>query len=436
LVSAANNARGVDDPGLATAQLGAGHPIQGTAVGQGRTITGENERNAATNATHIQTNAATNTSNQTINDMTTARQMALAKWKDEHEFVDMYAPDGSRTVKVKKSEVPLMQTQGYYAGRPNLDTRKADLLAPPTMPGAYAAPPSTFSPGPAVGTAPTPVGVPGYGTNPASTPAPPAATTAPAAPASPLGGLSNDVRGLVGLPHLTQHEVNEQGRIDAIRKNVAAEPAIDATNWDQGGAAQDAFTASGPGALLAGLGSHMASSTGIIPAGLRALGNSGQIAPETIGAAQRLKQLQTQIVTAEGAYGAIRPNKYTEQLIAGAGPQTNYYSASDARAGVGNYLNTLKEREAALRRSIADPTIPPAEVDKLHAAYTENRKLINAILGNSQQQQPQSQSPTAPQAQPQQAAGAATLPQQQPAPGGLQPGQSTVIQGVTITRNN
>src|SRR5437868_1474174 len=37
LLGTANNAKGIDDPGLATAQIGAHEPISSTAVGQRRT---------------------------------------------------------------------------------------------------------------------------------------------------------------------------------------------------------------------------------------------------------------------------------------------------------------------------------------------------------------------------------------------------------------
>lgn len=213
LLATANHSSGVDDPGLATAQLGAHEPIASTAIGQGRSLANAAAMNAATNATSRANNTDTNRQSginqQTMSDRSAAsalavmeRQVQAQQWTDEHTLVNLRGPDGRITM-VPKHQVPNLQAHGYDV-MPTLDQAKVNILSPqqPALPGAAPQQPTMAPPAAAPQTQlaqpasapPEPAGIPPVVQQALAQPAP------AEAPIPATSAMTPDQRSLVGLP--------------------------------------------------------------------------------------------------------------------------------------------------------------------------------------------------------------------------------------------
>lgn len=396
LLSTANHAKGVDDPGLATAQLGAHEPISSTAVGQGRSLAN------ATGIARIQSDTAAATQRAIAE-----RQNEQARWTDEHTLVDVRGPDG-RVVKVPKSQA----TQPQYDVQPSLDQVKANMISPAAS------------------------ATPGQG------------AAAPAFPTNP------DVRSMVGLPTALQSYVHPQtqevvtsqdngqtfvdkaGRRGSLagsgfmpiehgaalgeartaqQRQEAAGPGPTFPDPTKSAAAADAYTNAGVESKLQ---EHVNAAAGAIPGVrniLETFGN-GEIGAGTERArsAQEVRnnEARTALLSSPGRQ-AIQQQKWVNELL----PETGFAGFSNPTTEaqkVPVIVNALKADYTNERRLAADINTPPAE---RQAAIARMHKVENAIRLFTAPPEQQGAAPAGPQAaQPAQAA-----PAQGAAPAGPVP---------------
>lgn len=398
LLGTTQDAKGnVDDPNIATAQLGAHEPIASTAVGQDR---------ALDNTLAVQK-------------MVTDRQLAQKSYEFDNTFETLQRPDGSLEP-VQRSKVPEKIAQGYRVN-PTQQQVEGRILDQATRPQLQAptgdAAPATGQSGslpqqsPIVGQAMIKAGL----------------ATPPQPYRDPSGtkfGISTDNGQTVKMSDgtvvptnntwakATEGEHLQYGNAAKIREQVGADQPIDISNFQNVGAGKAAGDASG--LITAGgpmLANKVLGDTQIAPWLLHLLGQSGRIAPETTDATTKMENITKQGTLANDAYNGIRPSVHNQKIVEATLPDygvlTNPY---DAKASVGNYLHSLQQRGDQLRAAIQDPTTPPAVIEKLHQAYRSNRDQMTLVMAPYGEQAVKGATQPTAGAQPQQAAPAAAPP--------------------------
>lgn len=361
LLSTANHATGVDDPGLATAQLGAHEPIASTAVGQGRQL--ENQSNIA--------------------GMQMDRQVQQQQWTDEHTLVNLRGPDGKITM-VPKSQVGNLQAHGYDVV-PTKEQAIGDLLSPQQ---------------------PTPQ------PDATASVAPP---TAPASPrASRLSALTPDQRSLVGLPTQVQSyqhpqtgevatsqdggqtltksdgsrvpangsgfmPVSHEAALQQVQQNnirtQASQPPAATPDPAQSAAAQDARATAGIGPEIAEHANTLVGATGLGAVGNYLFGTP-EVAPsiERARSAQDIRnnEARTALLASPGRQ-AIQQQKWVNDLL----PQDHAMANPETEAQkVPQIVGALKADLDNERRVVQDINTPAPE---RIAANQRMHKLTNAI---------------------------------------------------------
>jgi hypothetical protein len=363
-------------------------------------VPGANYGNTVTGTREHEANQRTITGMQgetqrAVSQMQTERAMELKKWEDEHTLVDMQAPDRSRIIKVKKSEVPAMQSQGYQVA-PSLDQVKATLVAPAVTPAAPPAAPAA------------PAQPPQTTATPASATPTPATPPAPtAAPSGGLSGLTQDQRSIVGLPTGTQHFLNPatgdvavshdggqtyvmpngqggavmgsglqpvspeaalaQVRANAMRDEVRVTPKP-SLEFGNSQLAQDAYKASGVDAAIT---REANNSVGSVAGPLIGeIGAPTQRATERVTAA--VNAARTALLTNE-----FRQSKYSQEQIDKILPQgSGYANPVTAANSLGAVLRELGMEEQHLRQVIDSPNTPIDLKHKAFAAWQQTHRAI------------------------------------------------------------
>lgn len=360
-----------------------------TVPGSRESLRSAEDIHAATNATSERNNAATNATTLKSNDMTTARLMQQKQWDDEHTFVDLESPDGTRVIKVTKSEVPLMQGQGYRVAR-SLDQVKANLVSPPQQ----SAPPSGG------------VGFVDQGGAPSPTMAAPGTQPRPQQ-AGGLGNLTQDQRSIVGLPTGTQQfihgatgsiGVSKDGGQTILLPNGTAIPAIgsgyqpvsaeaalsqtrannmsnkvNATpapslDYGNGAVSQDAYKASGVDAALTREANNSFGS--VLGPVIGEIGAPTQRATERLAAA--VNAARTALLSNQ-----FRQTNWSQQQMDTLLPQgAGYANPVTASNSIGAVVRELGMEESRLRHLILDPSTP---LDTKHKAYDAWEQTHRAI---------------------------------------------------------
>jgi hypothetical protein len=385
LLSRSNHANGLDDSGLALAQVGAHEPAGSTFAGQGRQLANQ------TGIAHIQadTQAATQRA-------ITERQNEQAQWTDQHTLVDVQRPDGT-IVKVPKSQVSDVQGQGYRTPM-TLDQAKVGFI---TGQGTQA--PSTVA-GPAQS------GPPALTQDQRSMIGLPTGTQTYMHPGLRMSAVSHDGGQTITLPDGRTMPANGSGFLpasneaalqqskDNLQIQEAQRPLAGANPQGPSQAAIDAQTAAGSVPRLV---EHANSIAGVVPGGnavLRAVG-APIIGPGTINAQQNQDQ-RTQETVSTLMGNPNRPSNYSSKQVAELLPQEGYFASGAVEANKVTAIQHRLQQDYAEAQAIAQNPNTPPDVRQKQLDYMRRVQKTYSMWAAPPAQQPQQPQAPAPQQAP------------------------------------
>jgi hypothetical protein len=420
----------IDNPQFTKSMLAAGKGIGATPTGQNRELAERLTAERENVAERLQAEREAIAQRAAAAHEATTRAAETQLAIDARTLTQVQDPATGKITYVQKSQAPgqgvpdtvdslkARLLRGYLptddGGAPKVTPVAPAPVVPPPAPVAPPAPARSDDPyAPAVAPAP-PVAAPAAApaaAPPAAAPAPAALDDAPPIVRSVLGlgapeeMVNPDGRSGVltpnGMVKLTSGEIVPAAgfakgaalpaaKAAALRAQVAATPGIDISDAANHGVARDSYTATGPVADVGAVTNHLLGGAPVVSSLARLAGLSGEFDPTAIGAGKeggavrtraRLNNFEKQAITSSEAFGAARPSKYIETQVGETVPSYSYYNnpTSEQNDAIA-YLKVLKQREAALRDAIADPSVPEDQLLKLHDAFVKNQDLLKAAM--------------------------------------------------------